>query len=102
MKNLLKIFFIFIFIILPLSVLTENKVYGVNDIQSTVSMRYLQGVKTIVKLDLNDDNTYYVIQTSSDDNRTYASIFGEDALTEENVLKFFIFNENNINSYGHI
>ena len=102
MKNLLKIFFIFVFIILPLSVLTENKVYGVNYIQSTLSMTYLQGVKTLVKLDLNDDNTYYVIQTLSDKDWIYASIFGEDALTEENILKFFIFNEENINPYGQI
>ena len=63
-------------------------------------MKYLQGVKTEIKLDLNDDNTYYIIQTSSDNDRIYASIFGEDALTEENILKFFIFNEENINIYG--
>ncbi len=100
MKNLFKMFFIFVFIILPLSVLTENKVYGVNYIQSTFSMKYLQGVKTEIKLDLNDDNTYYIIQISSGNDKIYASIFGEDALTEENILKFFIFNEQNINLYG--
>ena len=63
-------------------------------------MKYLQSLQTSVKLDLNEDNTYYIIQTSSDNDRSYASIFGEDALTEENILKFFIFNEQNINLYG--
>lgn len=97
MKNLFKIFFIFVFIILPSLVLTDNKAFGINYIQSTISMNYLQGVKTAVKLDLNDDNTYYIIQTPAQNNGVYSSIFGEDALTEENILKFFIFNENNIN-----
>ena len=95
-------FFIFLFLIPAFYVLTGNEVHAVNYIQSTFSMKYLQGVKTEVKLDLNDDNTYYVIQPSSENEKAYSSIFGEDALTEENILKFFIFNEKNINMYGRM
>lgn len=101
MKNVLKIFFIFLFLFIFSLSGTDTKAYGVTFLQSTPSMNYLQHEKSLITLDLNEDSTYYVIQnptnseiTNTKKENDNSKVFGEDALTEENVLRHFIFKEN--------
>ncbi|MBR1775558.1 hypothetical protein IJ750_00595 [bacterium] len=104
MKKYFKIFLIFIYFAFSLLSLKESTVCSAAIIPNVPSLNYIQSVKAPITLELNDDNTYYVIQSSpstfskiQNKNSEDFSIFGEDALTEENVLKYFIFNQHLLN-----
>ena len=100
MKNLVKTLLSFLFIVFTL-VLTPCKGFCASYIlPNTQSLEYILQATGEITLIQGDENYYVVTQNKTDSdiyntnkNDNTNLIFGEDAITEDNILKHYIFNK---------
>ena len=103
MNNFLRVIFSILIIFFTL-ILTPCKGYCVSYITpNTQSFSYLTQTRGEVTLVQGDENYYVVSQnktnseiTNTNKNHNSSLIFGEDAITEDNILKHYIFNRENL------
>ena len=103
MNNFLRAIFSILIIFFTL-VLTPCKGYCVSYIiPNTQSLNYLTQAGGEVTLVQGDENYYVVTQnktnteiTNTNKNNNSSLIFGEDAITEDNILKHYIFNRESL------
>ena len=103
MKNLLRD--IFVFILFCLILIPSEAICVVSAAQNIPSLDYIVTKKHAEITLIQGEEDYYVVsQNSSNSEITNANkndksdvIFGEDAITEDNILKHYIFSRNRLN-----
>jgi len=103
MNKFLRIIFSFILLCLALFVQPCEGLCAEYLTPNTQSFHYLTQEKGIVTLEQGDENYYVVSQnrtnteiTNTNKNNNSSLIFGEDAITEDNILRHYIFNKANL------
>ena len=89
---------------------TFDKVVAAPLMPETPTYEYLRQAESIVTFELDEDNGYYVMQnrhngnTSSSDNINInnGTLFGENVLTEDCIMQFFMFRNKSVKSSNRV
>ena len=89
-------------LILSLSLCVKTLCYGAQVRFNTPTFQYLVHCTSEITMELGEENYYVVAQNinseifgKSDKEHNPSILFGENALTEDNILKYYVFNPSN-------
>lgn len=99
----MRVIFSFIFIFFTLILTPCKGLCASHIIPDTLSLNYILEAKGEITLVQGEENYYVVSQnqnnseiTNTNKNDNSSLIFGEDAITEDNILKHYIFNRESL------
>ncbi len=102
MNKFLRVLFLFIFFCL--TIIKPCEAFCISTVSQNIpSLNFISSKKGEVTLVQGEENYYVVSQnhtqseiTNTGKNSNSDLIFGEDAITEDNILKHYIFNKTNL------